>query len=499
MGTVGSVSSPASATTAAGALAALVGARAGERTVFLEAARDDRTLTHADLVAHAAAWAARLHAWGVAPDARVLVRTADPLTTAVALLGIAAAGRTAVPVDPRAPAADVARSRRVSSAAAAVTDDDAAGEGWHVVPVVDPAAPGASADDFTPRPGGGIALATSGSTGAPKLVLLGEQQLVHVATMVATHNALTPADRGYNPLPLFHINAEVVALLASLVGGSTLVLDARFRRTGFFDLLRERRITWVNGVPAIWSILAGEPVPEPLPDLRFVRSASAPLPHAVRTWIAGALGVPVVESYGMTEAASQITATPLDGSAPEGSVGRGVGTEVQVRVEGRSAAPGESGRVWIRGPGVVTGYADTPDAPAARLADRFDADGWLDTGDVGRLDPDGFLTLDGRADDVINRGGELVHPREVEEVLHQDRRIRDAVVVGRPDPVLGQVPVAYLELRPEAAVEADDVVAGAAKRAVESLSAFKRPVDYHVVDTLPRTSTGKIKRREVGR
>ncbi|MHA3701300.1 class I adenylate-forming enzyme family protein [Jatrophihabitans sp. YIM 134969] len=476
-----------------GVLGDLVEARAGDTRPFLVDARDGRTLTFADVADACRGWRRRLVGeLGAPTGGRVLVRCADPLTTAVALLGIASSGRTAVPVDPRAPASDVARSRRVSAADLALTDADDSGAGWHRIDRVEPHRDGETwlptDDEELPIPaGGGIALATSGSTGAPKLVQLDERQLVYVATMVARHNALTEDDRGYNPLPLFHINAEVVALLASLVSGATLVLDARFHRTGFFDLLREHEITWVNGVPAIWSILSGESVPEPLPSLRFVRSASAPLPAAVKRWVATSLGVPVVESYGMTEAASQITATPLDGSAPAGSVGRGVGTEVDVR----------DGRVWIRGPGVVTAYADTPDAPASHYAARFDAAGWLDTGDMGTLDADGFLTLTGRADDVINRGGELVFPREVEEVLHEDRRVRDAVVVGRPDPVLGEVPVAFLVVQPEFAGEADQVADAARARCEAGLSRFKRPVEITVVDDLPRASTGKIKRHEV--
>jgi acyl-CoA synthetase (AMP-forming)/AMP-acid ligase II len=130
------------------------------------------------------------------------------------------------------------------------------------------------------------------------------------------------------PLPLFHINAQVVALLATLVAGGTLVLDRRFHRTGFWQLLEQRRITWVNAVPAILSILALDNLPEIPPRLRFIRSASAPLPAATRDRVAAGSGVAVVESYGMTEAASQITATPLRGGHPPGSVGRPAGVEL---------------------------------------------------------------------------------------------------------------------------------------------------------------------------
>ena len=157
-------------------------------------------------------------------------------------------------------------------------------------------------------------------------------------------------------------------------------------------------------------------------------------------------GLPVVESYGMTEAASQITATALpSGPHRPGSVGRPVGTEVRV-VDERDVpcATGVVGRVRIRGAGVINGYVD------GAAADRFDAAGWLDTADLGALDADGYLYLHGRADDVVNRGGELVHPVEVEEVLLGDPAVVEAVVAGRPHDVLGAVPVALVRTEPDA-------------------------------------------------
>ena len=258
-------------------------------------------------------------------------------------------------------------------------------------------------------------LLTSGSTGAPKAVELTEDRLLHVARAVARHHQLSPADRGFSPLPLFHINAQVVALLASLQAGAALLVDRRFRRQGFWEKLAECGVTWVNAVPAILTILAGYPVSVRPPRLRFVRSASAPLPMAVRHRIESRTSVPVVESYGMTEAASQITATPLDGSAPPGSCGRPVGAEAEVRDSGGRPRPaGTTGQIWIRGAGVIDGYAD------GRAAERFDAGGWLNTGDLGYVDGDGFMFLTGRSDDVINRGGELLYRREIEEVLIAD-------------------------------------------------------------------------------
>jgi acyl-CoA synthetase (AMP-forming)/AMP-acid ligase II len=334
---------------------------------------------------------------------------------------------------------------------------------------------------------GSVLLFTSGSTGEPKGVELSEEQLLFVARGIAAHNALTAGDRGYNPLPLFHVNAEVVGLLATLVAGATLVLDRRFHRTGFWELLEEREITWLNAVPAMLAVLArgGEfAVPE---RVRFVRSASAPLPDAVRE----ALGsVPLVVSWGMTEGASQITATPLGEPQRDGSVGPPVGCEVQARdADGTVLGSDTEGALWVRGPGIVTGYW------AGRAADRFDADGWLSTGDMGTIDADGWVTLVGRSDDVINRGGEKVYPAEVEEVLLGDPRVQEAIVVGRRDPILHQVPVAYVI--PVDGADADDLVASLTARAEASLPRFKRPIEITVVDDVPRAPTGKIQRARV--
>ena len=289
---------------------------------------------------------------------------------------------------------------------------------------------------------GGIFLCTSGTTGTPKGILLREDQLTHVAAAVAAHHRLTPADRGYCCLPLFHINAEVVGLLGTLAAGACLVVDRKFSRRGFWELIGTRQITWINAVPAIITILAMDP-PVAVPGrVRFIRSASAPLAPSALERFEDSFGIPVVETYGMTEAASMITANPLDGPRKAGSAGRPAGTEVRVvsRDEDllRPCPPGTIGRVQIRGPGVITEYA------AGGPAGAIDADGWLETGDLGHLDQDGYLFLAGRSDDVINRGGEKIYPREIEEFLLTQPGVRSAVVVAASDEVLGQRPVAYV-------------------------------------------------------
>jgi acyl-CoA synthetase (AMP-forming)/AMP-acid ligase II len=168
--------------------------------------------------------------------------------------------------------------------------------------------------------------------------------------------------------------------------------------------------------------------------------------------------------------------------------------DLEIRTASGARAPtGEIGRVWIRGPGVISSYVD------GRTSERFDEDGWLDTGDVGSLDADGYLYLAGRADDVINRGGELVYPREIEEVLLSEPDVLDAVVVGRADDILGAVPAAYVIPRPSPRTEEDnaELLARLERRCHEQLSRFKRPAYLILVDELPRAATGKIRRHRV--
>ncbi|MEK6344875.1 MAG: AMP-binding protein [Curtobacterium sp.] len=482
-------------------LRALIARRAaddGDRP-YLEDARSDRALTYAELDTAVSTWSSTLDAIGVPPSGAVLVDVGDPLAFAVVHLAAVASGRRAVPVDTGQPVGEAARLAALIGGAGLVVsdrDEDSAVSGAPSSRI-DPATflPAGVRDGDVPTvvpdaPGEGSAvLFTSGSTGTPKGVELPESQLLVVARAVAEHNRLMPGDRGFNSLPLFHVNAEVVGLLATLVAGGTLVLDRRFRRTGFWELLSERRVTWLNAVPAVLAVLA-KTGPLDFPStLRFVRSASAPLPDPVRE----ALGdVPLVVSWGMTEGASQITATPLDARARPGSVGVPVGCEVQVRREDGSVADAdEVGALWARGPGIVDHYL------GGRAAERFDADHWLSTGDVGSVSSDGWVSLAGRSDDVINRGGEKVYPSEVEDVLLGDDRVLEAVVVGRPHEVLGAVPVAYVIVQPDTEVDADALVTDLTARAEAELTRFRRPVEITVVPDLPRAPTGKIRRADV--
>lgn len=471
------------------------GVRLTPGTNYLEDARSARAYDYATIAAAARAWSQLLDELDIPSGGAVLLTYRDPLAFAAAHLGVIAAGRRSVPVASDASATDLLQiSNQLGGAAIVVSDRGLTVPGASVV--------GVDADSGRPfvvsrstsspsTPGalkrGAAVLFTSGSTGTPKGVELGEEQLLFVARQIVANTRLTAADRGFNSLPLFHVNAEVVGLLSTLIARGTLVLDASFHRTGFWELLRERHITWLNAVPAMLAVLTRDGSTIPDIGLRFIRSASAPLPEPVRE----ALGsIPVILSWGMTEGASQITATVLDAPVRPGSVGLPTGTEVTVRTaDGSIAGPNEIGALWVRGPGVVKSFL------FGRAAERFDEDGWLSTGDIGRLDEDGWVYLVSRGDDVINRGGEKVYPAEVEEVLLRDERVLEAVVVAKPDPVLGQIPIAYIITAPD--TDTDGLVDDLLALTTAELPRFKRPMTVAIVPDLPRASTGKVQRAKV--
>jgi len=451
-------------------------------------------LTFAGLRRATAGWARGLDRAGVAPGAAVALRLPDPLGYATALLGIIGAGRVVVPLDPAAPSAEVSRMLAVAQPQAMVCDPAGGlpGDGLPAgLTVLRPAEAlaGDTSQPAGPAGTGGIFLCTSGTTGTPKGILLRDDQIGHVAAAVASHHRLTPADRGYCCLPLFHINAEVVGLLATLSARACLVLDRKFSRREFWPLIEEKRITWINAVPAIITVLAMDPGETGRPGgrVRFIRSASAPLAPSALERFERAFGIPVVETYGMTEAASMITANPLDGPRKAGSVGLPAGAEV--RVVPVSGAVDAVGRVQIRGPGVITAYA------AGGRPGAIDPDGWLDTGDLGRLDSDGYLFLAGRSDDVINRGGEKIYPREIEDFLLAQEGVSAAAVVAAHDEVLGERPVAYVV---PAGSWSPDKLEYALREACEAgLPRAKRPSAFVVVEEMPLGATGKISRRRL--
>jgi oxalate---CoA ligase len=472
----------------------LLSRRFGDQPGYLDAGTGD-VVTWSQVARQADAWASCL-----APGTVVGLRAAGPAAFCRAYLAGLAAGVCVAPLDPGAAPSQVGQMLDTLQAADLVVDGEDAAAALEVRDIhlwISSAAGLRQARRGTAArvgaPGVAALLPTSGTTGRPKLVPLTESQLLMAAGRIAACHALTPQDRGYSPLPLFHVNAQVVAILSTFVTGSSLVVDDRFHGSRFWAAADDFRASWLNLVPAILGILGEVPPPPEAVTrrVRFARSASAPLARAVQDQFEARSGIGVLETYGMTEAASQIAANPLPRSQRRpGSAGRPTGVPVRIAgADGGDLPPGDTGAVEIRGPQVIRAYLGPGRTPIPARG----ANGWLPTGDLAFRDPDGFLYLVGRSDDVINRGGEKIHPREIEDVLLCDPDIRGAAVVGRPHRLLGEECVAYVVTDP------GDVSPGLPGKLLDrcrrALSPHQQPARVIVVDTLPTGPTGKPDRR----
>jgi acyl-CoA synthetase (AMP-forming)/AMP-acid ligase II len=349
------------------------------------------------------------------------------------------------------------------------------------------------------RPDAGfVCLTTSGTTGTPKGVRLRGDQVAWTADQIRLRHQLTTGDRGLCVLPFFHINAPVVSLCTTLMAGGMVIVAPRFSRSRFWSWIETEHITWASIVPTILAVLLQTERPAWLPgSLRFVRTASAPLPLVQLMAFEKRFGIPVIETYGLSEAAATVAANPVP---PErykpGSVGLPLGVALRVcypldeEQPGLllDVAPGEEGEVCISGPSVIAQYDNGASSTS------FCGE-WFRTGDLGHLDDDGYLFITGRMKDVINRGGEKIAPREVEEILLAHPLVRDAAVVPAPDPIYGQEAVAYVVLNQ---VDGSSPFPGLREFCALKLSAYKIPSRFISVAELPRTRTGKIQRHLVG-
>ncbi|GAC1338593.1 MAG: acyl--CoA ligase [Acetobacteraceae bacterium] len=352
-----------------------------------------------------------------------------------------------------------------------------------------PAAPAsrpgpAEADDIS------LVLHTSGTTARPKIVLLSNANLAASAGNIATALALTPADTCLNVMPLFHIHGLIAAVLSSLRAGASVCCTPGFNAFKFGEWLGQIRPSWYTAVPtmhqAILMRLRDKPEQARAAGLRFIRSSSASLPPQVMAELETVFGSPVVEAYGMTEAAHQMCCNPLDGTRKPGSVGLPAGPEVAVMDEqGAILEQGSVGEVVIRGANVTPGYDNNPDANA-----RAFADGWFRTGDQGRIDADGYLFLTGRLKEQINRGGEKISPLEVDVVLLDHPGLDQVVTFGVPHEKLGEEVAAIVVPRPGCEVTEQEIRDFAAHR----LAAYKVPRRVLIMTEIPKGPTGKVQR-----
>jgi acyl-CoA synthetase (AMP-forming)/AMP-acid ligase II len=338
-----------------------------------------------------------------------------------------------------------------------------------------------------------LILHTSGSTGRPKRVPLTHANLSISAGNVARSYALSGDDVSLCVMPLFHVHGLVASTLATLATGGTVVVPAKFSPLSFWRVANDHRVTWYSAVPTLHQLLlaradAGAARPAGAERLRFIRSCSASLPPQVMHDLESAFGAPVLEAYGMTEAAHQMASNPLPpGIRKPGSVGRGTDVRISIMdASGRHLPTEERGEIVIQGPNVIRGYENNPEANATSFTD-----GWFRTGDQGFLDADGYLTLVGRIKELINRGGEKISPREIDEVLLAHPAVAEAVCFGVPHPTWGEEVAAAVVLR-EKATESE-LLAYCGER----LADYKRPKQIHITEAIPRTATGKIQRRIV--
>jgi acyl-CoA synthetase (AMP-forming)/AMP-acid ligase II len=335
-----------------------------------------------------------------------------------------------------------------------------------------------------------LILHTSGTTSRPKIVPLTGANVWASANSIAATLELSERDRALNVMPLFHIHGLIAGLAAPLARGGAVFCTPGFNALKFFAEMEEAKPTWYTAVPTMHQailtraarnkdIIARHP-------LRFVRSSSASLPPKVIGELEAAFHAPVIEAYGMTEAAHQMASNPLNGVRKPGSVGLAAGPEIAIMsASGRLLGPGETGEVVIRGDNVTAAYENNPKANSEAFID-----GWFRTGDQGVMDAEGYLTLTGRLKEIIIRGGEKISPREVDEALMDHPAVLHAVAFAVPHAMLGEDVAAAVVLREGIAATEQDLHAFLSER----LAAFKTPRKIHFLAEIPKGATGKLQR-----
>ncbi|MCB1754229.1 MAG: AMP-binding protein [Gammaproteobacteria bacterium] len=337
---------------------------------------------------------------------------------------------------------------------------------------------------------------TSGTTGKPKGVLLTHRNVIAGGKNTALAHELSAEDRAMCVLPLYHINAEMVTIMAPLVSGGSVVLPYRFSTSVFWQMIAEHACTWFSVVPTIIAYLLEHAEREGfdrealggLSQLRFGRSASAPLAPEIHRRFENMFGVPVIETMGLSETAAQILSNPMPPGKPKyGSPGIPFGNEAKIIDEnGKACADGVEGELMIRGDNVTKGYYKNPQATAEALT----ADGWLHTGDLAMRDADGFYFITGRLKELIIKGGENIAPREIDEALYEHPAVLEAAGFAVLDERYGQEVMACVALKP--GLECNEAELSALLE--QKLGRFKCPQRIYFLDELPKGPSGKIQR-----
>ena len=337
----------------------------------------------------------------------------------------------------------------------------------------------------------GMVLHTSGTTSRPKIVPLSVANLCASARNIRTSLALGANDVGLNIMPLFHIHGLIAGVLAPLSAGSAVYCTPGFNALKFFTWMDDAKPTWYTAVPtmhqAIVSRAKNNAAVIARHPLRFMRSSSSSMPPQVIVELEAAFGAPLIEAYGMTEATHQMASNPLPPAVRKpGSVGLPAGPEIAIMGgDGELLAHGLTGEIVIRGANVTAGYENNPTANA----DGF-RDGWFRTGDQGTQDGDGYLTITGRLKEIINRGGEKISPREIDEILMDHPAVAQVVCFGIPHGKLGEEVGAVVVLKPGGAATDRELQAFVGARVAD----YKVPAKILFMDEIPKGATGKLQR-----
>ncbi len=336
-----------------------------------------------------------------------------------------------------------------------------------------------------------LVLHTSGTTSRPKMVPLSQANIIASASHIVQTLTLTPADRCLNVMPLFHIHGLMAVVLSSLMAGASVACTPGFQADQFFPWIEEFHPSWYSAVPTMHqSVLAAAKsyfqviLANPL---RLIRSSSASLPPKMMADLEQVFKAPVIEAYGMTEAAHQMASNPLPPRVRKpGSVGLPAGPEIAILDEGEKFVnPNQVGEIVIRGRNVMSGYANNPEASQAAFFN-----GWFRTGDEGYLDADGYLFITGRIKEMINRGGEKVAPREVDEVFLDHPEVAQAVTFAIPHPTLGEDVATAVVIRTGSLISEKEL----RDYALDRLAAQKAPSLVIILDSIPKGPTGKLQR-----
>jgi fatty acid CoA ligase FadD9 len=448
-------------------------------------------LTNVQLLQRVQAAAEHLSKAGVGAGDVVAVKLFNRVELIISLFAAWRLGAAATPVNPSLTASEVDYQLSDCSARVLVCDDDSASApGYRAVTLTELAEPldtslSPAIADISEN-AVALIIYTSGTTGRPKGVLLTHANVLAMAQSMIAFGSIGEETHSLVVLPLFHVNAMVASVLAPMLAGGHATIAGRFDPATFFSIVERVRPTMFSAVPTTYGMLAALPgdVTPDTSSVRYAFSAAAPIPVQLMHQFEARYGIPIIEGYGLSEETCAATSNPIDGERKPGTVGIALpGLQVAVMNEhGELVIDGSAGEVVVKGPTVMRGYLNRPEETAKTIVD-----GWLHTGDIGFLDADGYLTLIDRAKDMIIRGGENVYPKEIESALYTHPGVREAAVVGRPDPVSGEVPVAFVTLR-DKDVTADDLLVHLRR----SLAKYKLPAEIIPLEELPKNPVGKI-------